>query len=423
MLPAIGVGMDRSIDTKEINRRRRNTFLRWAAGAVGVGLLAWFGLRSLRPSADEDTLRIATVERGEVVNTVNATALVLPAFEEQINSPVATTIDEVLRTAGTEVAAGELLMKLDRDYVQLQLDGRRDQLAVKENSIGLLGLEYERDLQELTYNAEIKKLELSAARAQLADARRLLGVGGATQEEVEAAELAVQISELESKKLDNQLAYSHNSLAGRKRQLQLEVGMEEKEVSQLSRRLRETEVRAPRAGVITWVNENIGQQVTEGTALVRIADLGRYKVEGSASDRYADQLAVGLPVEVRTPTTRLSGRVTAILPEVTDNLVRFRVELDEPSHADLRPNLRAELYVITNRVDDVVRVKNGPAFRGGRLQSIFVVEGGEAVRREVQIGMRNGDFVEITDGLRPGDRIIISASDELERVTSFKLEE
>ena len=415
--------MDRTLDTKTVTRRRRKKLLSWLAAIVLLGAAVWYGLRLLRPSADEDTLRFATVERGEVVNTVNATALVLPAFEEQLNSPVATTIDQVLLTAGTQVQADALIMRLDRNYVQLQLDGRRDQLAVKENSIGLLGLEYERDLQELTYDTEIKKLELAAARAQLADARRLLDIGGATQEEVESAELAVKISELEAKKLGNQLAYSQNSLAGRKRALQLEVGMEEKEVSQLSRRLRETEVRAPRAGVVTWVNENIGQQVTEGTALARIADLGRYKVEGSASDRYADQLAVGLPVELRTATARLSGTVTAILPEVTDNLVRFRVELDDPSHEELRPNLRAELYVITNKVEDVLRVKNGPAFRGGRLQSVFVVNGEEATRREVGVGMRNGDFVEITGGLAAGDRIIISDSEELERVTAFKLEE
>ena len=413
--------MDRTLDNKAINRRRRNKLIKWVLIALAVVVIGYFGLRLLRPTTDEDALRFAVVERGEVLNTVNATATVLPAFEEQINSPVATTIDEVLLSAGDQVEAGDLLMRLDRNYVQLQLDGRRDQLAVKENSIELLGLEYERDLQELTYNAEIKKLELAAARAALGDARRLLEVGGATQEEVESAELAVKISELESQKLDNQLNYARSSLAGRKRALQLEVGMEEKEVSQLSRRLRETEVRAPRAGVVTWVNENIGQQVTEGTPLARVADLGRYRVEASASDRFADQLAVGLPIEMRTSTTRLKGTIAAILPEVSENLVTFRVELEEPSHPDLRPNLRAELYVITNRIEDALRVKNGPVFRGGRSQSVFVVRDGEATRTQVSLGVRNGDFVEITGGLQRGDRIIISDPEALENVTTFNL--
>ena len=415
--------MDRTIDTKEISRRRRNKAIKWVVIIAAALATIWFAMKLLRPSADEDTLRFATVERGEVVNTLNATAIVLPAFEEQINSPVATTIDEVMLSAGTEVEAGQLLMKLDRNYVQLQLDGRRDQLAVKENSIGLLSLEYDRDLKELTYNADIKKLELAAARAALADSRRLLEVGGATQEEVEAAELAVKISELESKKLDNQLDYARNSLAGRQRALQLEVGMEEKEVSQLSRRLRETEVRAPRGGVITWINENIGQQVIEGTALARVADLGRYRVEASASDRYADQLAVGLPVELRIPTGRLKGTIAAILPEVSENLVTFRVDLENPSHQDLRPNLRTELYVITSRIEDALRVKNGPVFRGGRRQSVFVIDQNEATRRDVDLGARNGDFVQITGGLQAGDRIIISDPEALENVTSFKVNE
>ena len=413
--------MDRTIDRSTQRKKATTRWLKWVVIAAAVIAAIYFGLRLLSPGADTDTLRFATVERGEVRNTINATALVLPAFEEQVNAPVATTIKEVLMEAGKEVTGGELLMRLDRDYVGLQLEGRRDQLSLKENNINLLNLEYDRDLKELSYNAEIKKLELAAAEAQLADARRLLKVGGATAEEVEAAELNVQITRLESSKLDNQLDYSRNSLAGRKRQLQLEVGMEEKEVRQLSRKLRETEVRAPRPGVVTWVNENIGQQVAEGAPLVRIANLGRYKIEATCADRYAEQLAVGMPVELRLPRARLAGTVTDILPEVTDNTIKFRVALEDSSDPNLRPNLRAELYVITAEEEGVLRVKNGPAFRGGQRQSLFVVRGEEAVRVDVDTGVRNGDYVEISGGLQAGDRVIISDTKDFERMGSFKL--
>ena len=413
--------MDRKIDKSVIRKRRTGRLLRWALIGAGAVVALWLGLRYLRPSADENKLRFAVVERGDVVNTINAVALVLPAFEEQVNAPVATTIKEVVLTAGTQVQSGDVLLRLDREYVGLQLDGRRDQLALKENSIGLLQLEYQRDLKDLGYNAEIKKLELAAAKARLGDARRLLKIGGATAEEVEAAELAVKITELETAKLENQLAYSQNSLAGRERKLQLEVGMEEKEVLQLSRKLRETEVRAPRAGVVTWVNENLGQQVAEGAPLARIANLGRYKVEGTCSDRYAEQLTVGMPVELRLPKTKLTGTITDILPEVSGNTIRFRVELEDTADENLRPNLRADLYVITDKRADVLRVKNGQAFRGGKRQSVFVVRGDEAVRTEVRTGVRNGDYVEIESGLRPGDRIVISDTEEYENLSSLQL--
>ena len=415
--------MDRIIDPKENRGKRNRKVGYWLLVALALGAGAYLLTRWIRPAADEDRLRFATVERGDVQNTVNATALVLPAFEEQLNAPVATQIEEVLLTAGKKVGEGDLLMRLDQDYVRLQLDGRRDQLAIRENNIDLLNLEYDRDLQQLTYDAEIKKLELAAAQTQLEDARRLLEIGGATEEEVEAADLRVRIIRLESQKLDNQLTYSRNSLAGRKRRLQLEVGVEEKEVSQLSQRLRETDVRAPRAGVVTWINENIGQQVAEGTPLARIANLGRYRVEGSLSDRYAEQLSVGMPVEMHVGRERLTGTVTAILPEVNNNTIRFRVALDEADSEGLRPNLRAELYLITNNRENVLRVKNGPTFGGGRTQSVFVVRGGEAVRTEVQTGLRNGDFVEIVGGLRPGDKIIISDTEEFDRMSTLQLTE
>lgn len=414
--------MDRTLSPESRRRRRATRYLRWLALGLAAAAAVYAGLRYLRPSRATDELRLATVERGEVAQTINATALVLPAFEEQVNAPVATTIQEVLLEAGTEVSAGQLLLRLDRDYVSLQLDGQRDQLAIKENHIDLLRLEYDRDLRELGYEADIKALELSAARAELAAAQRLLGAGGATEEDVAAAEYRVGITELEARKLDNRLAYAKNSLAGRRRQLQLEVGVAEKEVRQLSRKLRETEVRAPRAGVLTWVNPNIGQRVTEGAALARIANLGRYRVEGTASDRYAEQLTVGAPVELRLPRGRITGTVTDVLPEVTDNTLKFRVELTDPSSEQLRPNLRTEMYVVQDRRADVLRVRNGPAFRGGRRQAVFVVRGGQAVRTEVTLGLRSGDYVEVVSGLEAGDRIIISDTRDYDELPAIQLD-
>ena len=414
--------MDRTINQSTIRKRQAGRALKWVLLLAGIGLAVYYGLRLLRPSGDADSLRFATVERGPVSNTITATALILPAFEEQVNAPVATTIESVVQETGSEVKPGDLLLKLDRDYVSLQLDGRRDALAVKENSIDLLRLEYDRDLRDLGYDAEIKKLELASAKSALGDAQRLQQVGGATEEEVEAAEFAVRILELEVKKLDNQLSYSQNSLAGRKRQLQLEVGMEEKEVRQLSRKLAETEVRAPRAGVITWVNENIGQRVEEGAPLVRIANLGRYKIEGTASDRYAEQLTVGMPVELKLPRVTLTGTITDILPEVSDNTLKFRVDLDDSGNENLRPNMRAELNVVQDRRENALRVKNGPAFRGGNRQEVFVVRGGEAVRTEITLGLRNGDYVEILSGVGEGDRLIISATDAYDRLNTLQLD-
>lgn len=414
--------MDRAIDQREIRRRKRGRYVKFGLIVLLI-LAALYGLRQLlRTRADARQLRVERVQRGDILNTVTATGLVVAAFEEQLNAPVSTTIESVALPTGSAVAVGDLVLTLDREYVELDLNGRRDQLALRRNNVDLLKLEYDRDIQELDYNARIKSLELDAAEAQLADARRLLAAGGATAEEVERAELSVEITRLEAEKLQNELRYRQNSLAGRRRNLELEVGIQEKEVAQLSRKLRETEVRAPRPGVVTWINENIGQQVAEGSPLVRIADLGRFRLEGSCSDRFAAEVKVGLPVSVRVGTDRLVGTVSSILPEVENNTLRFLVALDEPDHPALRPNLRTEFDVIVGEKQNVLKVKNGPAFRGGLRQELFVVDAeGQATRTEVQLGMRNGDWIEITGGLTKGDRVIVSDTRDYEHLSEFTL--
>lgn len=415
--------MDRLINSQEIRRKKRQRYVKYLLILLAIIGLLFIFKKLLRTKADSKRLRIETAALGDIKNTVTATGLVVAAFEEQVNAPVSTTIKEILLPTGTEVKANELILSLDQEYVQLDLDSRRDQLALRRNNVDLLKLEYDRDIQELDYNTQIKTLELSTAEAQLADMRRLLEVGGATQEEVERAELTVEITRLEKEKLANELDYRRSSLNGRRKNLELEVGIQQKEVTQLSRKLRETEVRAPRAGVITWVNENVGQQVNEGAPLVRIADLGQFRLEGSCSDRFAGQIEVGLPVDIRVGKERLAGSITSILPEVENNTLRFLVAFDNPSHASLRPNLRTEFNVIIGEKPNVLRVKNGSAFRGGVKQEIFVVRNGEATKTEVGLGMRNSDWIEITSGIQPGDRLIISDTKDYEHLSSFSIEQ
>ncbi len=409
--------MDTIIDASERRKKKRRQYVRWALLLLLLVSLVVAFRWLIRPRATASQLRIAAVEQGDIQQTVTATGLVVASFEEQLNAPVATTIKQLHLRIGSEVNPQDLVLSLDKEYVQLDLDSRRDQLALKRNNVALLKLEYDRDLQELDYNTQIKEMELSTAAAQLADAKRLLAIGGATAEEVERAELQVRITELERDKLRNELTFRRASLAARRENLELEVGMQEKEVAQLSRKLRETEVRAPRAGVITWINEKIGQQVAAGSPLVRIADLGHYRMEASCSDRYADQIKVGLPVVIKLAKAKLAGQVAAILPEVENNTLKFIVQLEQPDHPALRPSLLAETEVIIDEKSDILRIKNGPAFRGGILQAVYVVKGKEAIATEVRLGMRSGDYIEISSpDIKAGDRIIISdTKDFLER--------
>lgn len=412
--------MDRELNTTEKNKMRYRRALQaalWLAVLAGL----WLGLRSLlRQKAEAGRFVMATVERGEVEYRLSASGVVIPASEREINAPVNTEIKSVHKTSGAVVKTGELILELDQEYTRLEYERLADELELRRNNVDKLKLQYDKDLRELAYRDQIKALELEEMSAQVKAQKRLKNVGGATDEEVEKAELRLKIATLEKRMLENDLEYRQNVNSAEKKALELEYAIQQKRLSELRRKLSETEVRAPGSGVLTWVNEDIGRTVSAGQPLARIADLARYRVEASTSDRNAASVKTGTEVKVRIGDRLLTGTVSQVLPAVENNTVKFYVSLDKPDAPSLRPNLRVEVFLILDRRDKALRLKNGPAFTGGLVQEVFVVdENGRAVKRSATLGLNNGDYVEITDGLSEGEKVIISDVESFRRLDEF----
>ena len=413
--------MDRPISENKQRKRVWRKAIRYVLLLVALALVFLLIRRLLRTRLDNSDFQVATVEIGDVENAISAYGSVVPAFEEQINAPVATEINEVLVRSGAVVEAGDLLMQLDDEYIRLEYDQTKDQVELKKNKITRLRHEYEKNLNELRYETEIKALQLAALEAQLKDAQRLQQIGSATTEEVEKADLELKIAKLEKKKLDNNLSFKEKTINSDRRNLELEMLIEEKKLQELRRKLSETAVKAPRVGVVTWINESIGQKVNEGEALVKLANLEAFRIEASCSDRYANLVKTGLPVRVRVNREDLAGYISAILPAVENNTLEFIVELEKENHPGLRPNMRVEVFIVSDKKEQVLRVRNGATFTGAVEQNVFVLDGEKAVRQRVNIGLTSSDFVELKNtSLQPGDRIIISDMkdyDHLETIT------
>ena len=414
--------MDRELSTREKNK---TSYRRVLQAALWLAVLAglWLGLRSLlRQRAEAGRFSTAIVERGEVEYRLSASGVVIPASEREINAPVNTEIKNVHKTSGAVVKSGDLILELDQEYTRLEYERLADELELRRNNVDKLKLQYDKDLRELAYRDQIKALELEELNAQVKAQQRLKDVGGATDEEVEKAGLQLKIATLEKRMLENDLEYRKNVNSAEKKALELEYAIQQKRLSELRRKLTETEVRAPSPGVLTWVNEDIGRTVSAGQPLARIADLARYRVEASTSDRNASSVNTGAEVKVRIGERLLSGTVSQVLPAVENNTVKFFVSLAEPSDPALRPNLRVEVFIILERRNNALRIKNGPAFSGGLVQELFVVdENGRAVKRSATLGLNSGDYVEITGGLSEGETVIISDVQSFRHLDEFTL--
>lgn len=415
--------MDRALAPDILTRSRRKPWLIGLIALVGlIGALA--GMRSLlKTSIEAAKIRTAVAQTGPVENTLNATGEVIPAYEQTITSPIRASIRRVLLTPGARVRPGQPIVELDKSLTRIEYEKLQDQLALKQNGIEQLRMKLDKNLYDADVNDQIKLLNINKLNAEVDNVRRLEKVGGQTPEDVTRAENALRIAQLEKKQLENDLTYNHRSMGVSLRESRLQVRIEGTNLKVLAQKLRQADILADRAGVLTWVNENVGSAVGEGEMLAKVADLGSFRVEGSCSDAYADQLRAGLPVIVRINETDLRGRVAQVKPSVQNNTIRFVVSLDDSHHASLRPNQKVEVFVVTNRSPRAVRVANGPAFKGKRKQYVYVVQADNvARRREVEIGLTNFDWIEIKSGLQPGDRVILTDLSQYEHLEQLTIQ-
>ena len=413
--------MDKELSPEITNRTRTRRWLMIGVVSIAVIVGVIYFRSLLQTSVDASRIRIATADMGPVENTLNATGEVIPAFEQVITSPIRASVRRVMLTPGTRVKAGQAILELDKSLTQIEYEKLKDQLALKQNSIEQLRLRLNKNLYDADINDQIKALNINKLAAEVEDTKRLLKVGGRTQEDVTRAENALKIALLEKKQLENDLTYNRQSMGASLKETQLQAQIEATNLKVLDHKLKQADIIADRAGVLTWVNDHVGSAVNEGEMLAKLADLGSFRIDGSASDVYADQLKSGLPVIVKINETSLRGTITQVKPSVQNGVVQFVVQLDDNRHASLRPNMKVEVFIVTNSSPRAVRVSNGPAFKGKRRQFVYVVTGADkAERREVEIGLTSFDFVEIKSGLQPGDKVIVtdlSDFEHLERLT------
>ena len=160
--------------------------------------------------------------------------------------------------------------------------------------------------------------------------------------------------------------------------------------------------RAPRDSVVTWTVTEAGALVRRGEPLARLSDLKSFRIEATVSAVHGRSLRPGLEALVRI------GTVSTVEPTVRDGVMRLWIRLEDATNAVLRPSLKADVQIVTDRRADAVRVARGPFLSGEAGQDVFVVRDGRAFRTRVDLGLIGYDVVEITRGLEPEDEMIVS---------------
>ena len=415
--------MDRELTQKERNSARRRKYLPYIIGgtAFTAGLITL--LIASRQSVDREDLLITTVDSGTIETSVTGCGSIVPAFEEIINSPINSRIIEVYCKAGDSVDIGTPLLRLDLQSTETELNKLKDQIQMKNYELEQQKVNNNTRVSDLAMQVKVKEMTVNRLEAELRNERYLDSLGSGTGDRVRQAELAFNTGKLELEQMRQQLANERKVTAAGLSVKNLDINIARKNLGEMSRTLDDAQIKAPRKATLTFINDQIGQKVSEGEKIAIISDLSHFKVDGEIADAYGDRIRVGSKAVVRIGRSeRMNGTVSNVTPLSRNGVISFSVRLDDDADSRLRSGLKTDVYIMCNVMEDVRRIKNGSFYTGPGSYELFVFNGDDKLeRRSVRLGDSNFEFVEVVDGLNDGDRVVVSDMKRFINATSVKV--
>ena len=414
--------MDREIPKEVRDKERKKKFIKY--GAIGVAAVVCIAvlISFMRSSVNRKDLVFSEVDNGTIEVSVSATGKVVPAFEEIINSPINTRIVEVYRKGGDSVDVGTPILKLDLQSTETEYKKLLDEEQMKRYQLEQLKVNNNTYLSDLSMQVKISAMKLNRMEVELRNERYLDSLGSGTTDKVRQAELNFNTGKLELEQLRQQYANESKVKEADLKVKELEFNIFSKSLAEMKRTLDDAQIRSPRKAILTYINNQVGAQVAEGSQVAIISDLSHFKVEGEIADTYGDRVAAGGRAIVKIGNEKLEGTVSSVTPLSKNGVISFIVQLNEDNNKRLRSGLKTDVYVMNAVKEGVLRLANASYYVGRGEYELFVQDSkDEIVKRKVQLGDSNFEYVEVISGLKPGDKVVVSDMSSYKNKNKLKL--
>ena len=414
--------MDREIPKEVRDKERKKKFIKY--GAIGVAAVVCIAvlISFMRSSVNRKDLVFSEVDNGTIEVSVSASGKVVPAFEEIINSPINTRIVEVYRKGGDSVDVGTPILKLDLQSTETEYKKLLDEEQMKRYQLEQLKVNNNTYLSDLSMQVKISAMKLNRMEVELRNERYLDSLGSGTTDKVRQAELNFNTGKLELEQLRQQYANESKVKEADLKVKELEFNIFSKSLAEMKRTLDDAQIRSPRKAILTYINNQVGAQVAEGSQVAIISDLSHFKVEGEIADTYGDRVAAGGRAIVKIGNEKLEGIVSSVTPLSKNGVISFTVQLVEDNNKRLRSGLKTDVYVMNAVKEDVMRIANASYYVGrGEYELLVQDSKDEIVKRKVQLGDSNFEYVEVVSGLKPGDKVVVSDMSSYKNKNKLKL--
>jgi HlyD family secretion protein len=390
---------------------------------IGVVSVVLAQLKPAAPTVERATVWVDTVKRGSMLRQVRGLGTLIPVDEARRMIPAATQgrVERIVLRPGAEVTPDTVVLELTDPQVQQSLSEAEQQLKAEEANFASLAAQLKTEALTqrsvaATVGAEYENATLDKQVNEDLAKDGLVSNLTLKQSTVRADSLATRFK-IEQDRVQVVEASAKARLQGQQAridQLRTLYNLRRSQVDQLR-------VRAGMTGVLEQITVSVGQQVSPGTNLARVADPTRLKAELRIAETQARDLTIGQLAEVDTRSGIIKGKVIRIDPSAQQGTVTVDVALEGELPRGARPDLSVDGTIEIERLDKVLYVGR-PAF--GQEQStvgLFKVdaETGEAVRAQVQLGRSSVNTIEVLGGLAEGQQVILSdmsAWDQFDRI-------
>jgi HlyD family secretion protein len=417
--------MDIKRPPKSKIKKKIRTAVMIVIGVAAIGGIT-YGLTKLKPAAptlDRSTAVIETVKRGEMVRDVRGNGTLVPDVTRLVPAPADGRVERILLKAGVEVDPSTVIVELSNP--QLEQQAVDTELQVKAAEADQENLKVRLESEAMTQKAQIATIN-----SQYSQAKLQLDADEKLYEQKLVAELNIKISRVAVQDLANRLKVEQERLAVASRSTKAQMNAAASRLNQLralaTLRRQEVEalkVRAGTGGVLQQVTVSEGQQVTPGFNIARVADPASLKAVLRVAETQIKDVRIGQPVIVDTRNGLIQGTVSRIDPAAREGTFEIDASLIGPLPPSARPDLSVDGTIELERLKDVLKVGR-PAF-GQAQQTIgmFVLtpDGTEAERRTVRLGRNSVSTIEILEGLKEGDQVIISDTSALDSYNRIRV--
>lgn len=375
---------------------------------VIIVLVAQSGSGVMR--VDSATLTIVEVAEGEFNDYIRLSGQVQPMTTIQISPLEGGVVQEIIVEEGARVRAGERLLVLSNDNLDLQILNSEAELAEKENLLRntLISMEQQKlslRQEQLQLQTEVEQMKREFESLQQLYAEKLVA-----REDFLRAEENYNLAS-NRLQLVNERAYQDSLYRSvQVSQMQESLANMRLNMQMIRRRKDNLAIKAPIDGELGLLDVVLGQSIAQGTKIGQINDVGNYKIEAQVDEHYIDRVMPGLEAEFERRDEQFRAVVRKVYPEVRNGKFRADLKFVGTQPDNIRIGQTYYLNLQLGEPEEAVLVPRGAFFQttGGRWIYVVDADGEGATRREIRISRQNPQYYEVLEGLQPGERVITS---------------